>query len=72
MQSFDYECLPFRSAYMFFCIDVRSSVVADHPECKGPEVIKELAKKWAVCTDREKYQEQALEDKRRYKLVSQS
>ena len=57
---------------MFFLADERSTVLTDYPNYKPTEVIRELAERWAVCTDREKYEDQAADDKKRYENVSLS
>ena len=67
-----FVCIPFRSAYTFFCADQWSTVLTDYPKYKSTEVIRELAERWAVCTDREKYEDQAADDKKRFENVSLS
>ena len=67
-----FVCIPFRSAYMFFCADQWSTVLTDYPKYKPTEVTRELGERWTVCTDRKKYEDQAADDKKRYEDVSLS
>ena len=69
-----FVCIPFRSAYFFFCADPdeRSTVMTDYPNYKPTEVTRELAERWTACTDRKKYEDQAADDKKRYEDVSLS
>jgi HMG (high mobility group) box len=57
-----------KSAYMFFCQDVRQKMVADNPECKPHQIMSLLGGKWRELTvkQKSKYCEQASEDKERY------
>jgi len=57
-----------KSAYMFFCQDMRQKIVADNPECKPHQIMSLLGSKWRELTTKQKskYYEQANEDKERY------
>jgi hypothetical protein len=57
-----------KSAYMFFCQDVRQRTVAENSECKPHQIMSILGCKWRELTARQKtkYYEQASEDKERY------
>ncbi|CCV01889.1 High mobility group protein homolog [Invertebrate iridescent virus 30] len=57
-----------KSAYMFFCQDMRQKIVADNPECKPHQIMSLLGSKWRELTTKQKskYYEQAAEDKERY------
>lgn len=57
-----------KSAYMFFCQDMRQKIVADNPLCKPHEIMSLLGSKWRELTTKQKskYYEQAAEDKERY------
>lgn len=58
-----------KSAYMFFCQDMRPKIVADNPNCKPHEVMSLLGCKWRedlTMKQKCKYYEQAAEDKERY------
>ena len=57
-----------KSAYMFFCQDMRQKIVVDNPECKPHQIMSLLGSKWRELTTKQKskYYEQASEDKERY------
>ena len=57
-----------KSAYMFFCQDMRAKIVEDNPESKPHEIMSLLGSKWRELTTKQKskYYEQAAEDKERY------
>lgn len=57
-----------RSAYLYFCQDVRSQVNDDNPEMNGKEVMKELGRLWKELSDKDKipYNELSSKDKARY------
>lgn len=57
-----------KSAYMFFCQDMRQKIVMDNPECKPHQIMSLLGSKWRELTikQKSKYYEQAVEDKERY------
>lgn len=57
-----------KSAYMFFCQDMRKNIVADNPDCKPHQIMSLLGCKWRELTTKQKskYYEQAAEDKERY------
>lgn len=57
-----------KSAYMFFCQDVRQKIVSENPECKPNQIMSILGCKWRELTTKQKlkYYEQATEDKERY------
>lgn len=57
-----------KSAYMFFCQDMRQKIVADNPDRKPHEIMSLLGSKWRELTTKQKskYYEQAAEDKERY------
>jgi HMG (high mobility group) box len=57
-----------KSAYMFFCQDMRPKIVTDNPECKPHQIMSLLGSKWRELTTKQKskYYEQAAEDKERY------
>jgi len=57
------------SAYIFFCVDVRSDVKLKLPEnCKQAEILSEMGRQWKEMTDNEKskYVKMANKDKERY------
>jgi hypothetical protein len=57
-----------KSAYMFFCQDMRQKIVDDNPDCKPHQIMSLLGSKWRELTTKQKskYYEQAAEDKERY------
>lgn len=57
-----------KSAYMFFCQDMRQKIVNDNPGCKPHQIMSLLGSKWRELTTKQKskYYEQAAEDKERY------
>jgi hypothetical protein len=57
-----------KSAYMFFCQDIRSKVVEENPDCKPHQIMSLLGSKWRELTTKQKskYYDQAAEDKERY------
>ena len=55
------------SGYMFFCKEQRAVVHDENPELSNTEVIRELGKRWKALSDKEKYNDLAIEDKNRYK-----
>jgi hypothetical protein len=57
-----------KSAYMFFCQDMRQKIVSDNPNCKPHQIMSLLGCKWRELTikQKSKYYEQAVEDKERY------
>jgi hypothetical protein len=57
-----------KSAYMFFCQDMRQKIVNENPECKPHQIMSLLGSKWRELTTKQKskYYEQAAEDKERY------
>lgn len=57
-----------KSAYMFFCQDMRQKIVAENSECKPHQIMSLLGSKWRELTTKQKsqYYEQAAEDKERY------
>jgi hypothetical protein len=57
-----------KSAYMFFCQDMRQKIVLDNPDCKPHQIMSLLGCKWRELTTKQKskYYEQAVEDKERY------
>lgn len=63
-----------KSAYMFFCADVRESVVEQHPDKKMTDISKILGAKWKELSDEAKkpYDQMAKEDKARYEREKES
>lgn len=57
-----------KSAYMFFCQDMRQKIVADNADCKPHQIMSLLGSKWRELTTKQKskYYEQAADDKERY------
>lgn len=57
-----------KSAYMFFCQDVRQKTVSENASCKPNQIMSILGAKWRDLTTKQKtkYYEQAIEDKERY------
>jgi hypothetical protein len=57
-----------KSSYLFFCQELRSSIVKDNPGIKPNQVMVILGDKWSKLTDEEKkvYDERAASDKQRY------
>jgi len=57
-----------KSAYMFFCQDMRQKIVEDNPDCKPHQIMSLLGSKWRELTTKQKskYYEQASEDRERY------
>lgn len=57
-----------KSAYMFFCQDMRKTVVEENPDCKPHQIMSLLGSKWRELTTKQKskYYTQAAEDKERY------
>ncbi|KAF7233141.1 hypothetical protein EG68_10061 [Paragonimus skrjabini miyazakii] len=61
-------CMPKRSwsAFFFFCDAFRSKIRNEHPDWKVSDIAKELGRRWEECTDKEKYERHAQNDKLRY------
>ncbi|CAH8532095.1 unnamed protein product [Dicrocoelium dendriticum] len=61
-------CMPKRSwsAFFFFCDAFRSKIRTEHPDWKVSDIAKELGRRWEECTDKEKYERHAQNDKLRY------
>ena len=57
-----------KSAYNCFCEELRPKVMADIPDIKPKDVLKELGARWKATSDdaRKKYQDLAAKDKERY------
>lgn len=57
-----------KSAYMFFCQDMRQKIVGDNPGCKPHQIMSLLGSRWRELTikQKSKYYEQAADDKERY------
>lgn len=57
-----------KSAYMFFCQDMRQNIVSDNADAKPHQIMSLLGSKWRELTTKQKskYYEQAAEDKERY------
>jgi hypothetical protein len=57
-----------KSAYIFFCADERPIVKEENPEMPAKEILAELGARWKKLSDeeKEKYNELAAEDKKRY------
>ncbi|TPP58714.1 Dorsal switch protein 1 [Fasciola gigantica] len=54
------------SAFFFFCDAFRSKIRSEHPDWKVSDIAKELGRRWEECTDKEKYERHAQNDKLRY------
>ncbi|NBO24476.1 MAG: hypothetical protein EBU93_04510, partial [Chlamydiae bacterium] len=56
-----------KSAYIFFCTEMRAQVTTENPEMTSKEVTSELAKKWKALpqSKRQPYVQKANEDKER-------
>lgn len=57
-----------KSAYLFFCQDIRPKIIQEHAECKPHEIMSILGSKWRELTIKQKsqYYKQASDDKERY------
>lgn len=57
-----------KSSYLFFCQEIRPSIICETPDIKPNQVMVHLGKKWSeLCLeDRKKYDALALEDRKRY------
>jgi len=57
-----------KSSYLFFCQELRGSIVEENPGIKPNQVMVMLGKKWSGLTEEEKkvYDTKAMEDKQRY------
>nr|AAA17843.1 ORF EF1 [Invertebrate iridescent virus 6] len=57
-----------KSSYLFFCQEIRPSIVAEMPDIKPNQVMVHLGKKWSELPleDRKKYDVMAVEDRKRY------
>ncbi|XP_059157757.1 high mobility group protein B1-like isoform X2 [Physella acuta] len=60
------------SAFFFFCAEERPNVRAANPGIGVADVAKELGKKWEVCPNKSKFEQQAIEDKARYEREMQA
>lgn len=58
------------SAFFFFCDAFRSKIRSEHPDWKVSDIAKELGRRWEECSDKEKYERRAQNDKLRYEQVS--
>ncbi|CAH8545642.1 unnamed protein product [Heterobilharzia americana] len=54
------------SAFFFFCDAFRSKIRSEHPDWKVSDIAKELGRRWEECTDKERYERRAQNDKLRY------
>uniref|UniRef100_A0A3Q0KJU0 SWI/SNF-related chromatin binding protein n=1 Tax=Schistosoma mansoni TaxID=6183 RepID=A0A3Q0KJU0_SCHMA len=54
------------SAFFFFCDAFRSKIRSEHPDWKVSDIAKELGRRWEECSDKEKYERRAQNDKLRY------
>ncbi|TNN08017.1 High mobility group protein isoform 2 [Schistosoma japonicum] len=54
------------SAFFFFCDAFRSKIRSEHPDWKVSDIAKELGRRWEECSDKEKYEQRAQNDKLRY------
>lgn len=63
-----------KSSYLFFCQELRSSIVSENPGIKPNQVMVLLGKKWSELSDDQKkvYNEQAEEDKSRYISIKEN
>jgi len=57
-----------KSAYLFFSVKERAELKKKNPDLAFGELSKKVAKKWNNASDatRKKYEEKAVEDKKRY------
>lgn len=60
------------SAFFFFCDAFRSKIRNEHPDWKVSDIAKELGRRWEECTDKEKYERHAQNDKLRYEQDMQN
>jgi len=63
-----------KSSYLFFCQDIRPSIVAEIPYIKPNEVMVRLGQLWSTIkpNDRLKYEVMAEDDRRRYISLKES
>jgi len=59
------------SGFFFFCNSERPSVKLTNPEWKVGDVAKEMGRRWEVCSNKDKYERMAQEDKARYEKEMQ-
>ena len=57
------------SSFFFFCAEERPSVNKEFPGYGVGDVARELGKRWKVCPNRPKFEELAVNNKKRYELV---
>jgi len=57
-----------KSSYLFFCQEMRPKILIENPNIKPNQIMIMLGEKWAMLSsdERQKYNDMALEDKRRY------
>jgi hypothetical protein len=57
-----------KSSYLFFCQEIRPSIVSETPDIKPNQVMVHLGKKWSELPleERKKYDVMATEDRKRY------
>lgn len=63
-----------KSSYLFFCQELRSTIVKDNPGIKPNQVMVILGERWSKLTEDEKkvYNEQAAVDKQRYLNIKEN
>jgi hypothetical protein len=63
-----------KSSYLFFCQELRPSIVAETPDIKPNQVMVHLGKKWSELPvdDRKRYDILATEDRRRYLALKEA
>lgn len=61
----------FRSAFFIFSQEKRSEVNQSHPDWRIGQVAQELGRQWKAITPelKKKYEDLAVEEKRRYEMV---
>lgn len=57
-----------KSAYIYFCHELRPKLKETLPNAKLPEVARELGKRWSTVSneEKEKFEKMSCEDKQRY------
>lgn len=57
-----------KSAYIYFCHELRPKLKETLPNAKLPEVARELGKRWSTASneEKEKFEKMSFEDKQRY------
>lgn len=55
-----------KTSFIYFCNEVRPTIITENPTFKLGDIMKELGKRWGELEDKSKYEELHNKDKERY------